>query len=157
MAREDEVYNDYSVDPEDQPSGSDDTMSDDRGLRDPMEEGYSPPERWSVAQGFGNTPREELQGETLAMRIKQEDPDPDPYAEDDSGLDEDGLPSLAGDQRAGRIVDREQRPTDDDVADEDLTRGSDLYGSDVGIDGAGASAEEAAMHILDPGEDWTLD
>src|SRR3954451_5408346 len=121
MGRSDnETYNDYSVDSEDQPSSFGDSLSDDRGLRDPMDEGYSPPDRWSVAQGFGNTAREELTGETLEMRLKQEEPDPDPYAEPDSELDEDGLPALAGSVRAGRIVDPDQRHTDGNNADTDL-------------------------------------
>ena len=159
MGNEDnEVYHDYSVDAEDQPSGFGDSLSDDRGLTDPMDEGYSPPERWSVGQGYGNTPAEEMAGETLAMRLKQEEPEPDPYNEEQNfELDEDGLPALAGGQRAGRIVDPEQRSTDGNNADTDTIRDSDLYGRDVGIDGAGASAEEAAMHILEPGDDWTQD
>ncbi len=150
MGRSDnEIYHDYSVDSEDQPSSFGDSLSDDRGLPDPMDEGYSPPDRWSAGQGYGNTAAEEHAGETLAMRLKQEDPDPDPYAEDPSELDEDGLPSLAGGERAGRLVDPDERPTG--------TSEQDLIGRDVGIDGAGASAEEAAMHILEPGDDWTQD
>ena len=45
-----------------------------------------------------------------------------------------------GDQRAGRLVD----PNSGIGADVD----SELVGEDVGIDGAGASAEEAAVHII---------
>ncbi len=150
MGRSDnETYHDYSVDSEDQPSGTGDSLVDDRGLKDPLEEGYSPPERWSVGQGFGNTPAEEMQGETLEQRMAQEEPEPDPYAEVDPGIDEDGLPSLAGDERAGRLMDL------DPGAGGDGTQ--DLVGRDIGIDGAGASAEEAAMHIFEPGEDWTQD
>ena len=36
---------------------------DNRGLAEPLDEGYSPPEKWSVGQGYGNTPLEEELGE----------------------------------------------------------------------------------------------
>lgn len=152
MGREDnETYHDYSVDSEDQPSGFGDSLSDDRGLPDPMDEGYSPPDRWSAGQGYGNTPYEEEVGESLEQRLRQEEPEADPYDDstDDADLDEDGLPSLAGGVRAGRLVDPDEGSGED--------RESELVGRDVGIDGAGASAEEAAMHILEPGDDWTVD
>src|SRR6478735_10239407 len=76
-----ETYGGYSVDDEDQPQGDGDSMSDDRGLTEPLDEGYSPPEKWSVGQGYGNTPLEEELGETLDQRIAQEEPEKDPYAE----------------------------------------------------------------------------
>ena len=133
-----ETYNDYSVDDEDQPQGDGDSMSDDRGLTEPLDEGYSPPEKWSVGQGYGNTPLEEELGETLDQRIAQEEPEPDPYAEEDVEDLDDGE---VGDARAGRLV----APDEGAGEDED----SEPYADDVGIDGAGASAEEAAMHVVD--------
>ena len=57
-----ESYHGYSVDDEDQPQGDGDSLVDDRGLAEPLDEGYSPPEKWSAAQGFGNTPLEEAPG-----------------------------------------------------------------------------------------------
>ena len=51
-----------------------------------------------------------------------------------------------GDARAGRLV------APDGGLGEDVEK--DLVGEDVGVDGAGASAEEAAVHIIeDPSED----
>lgn len=47
----------------------------DRGVEDVLDEGYITPEHWSPAQGFGNTPAEMRQGETLEMRLKQEEPE----------------------------------------------------------------------------------
>ncbi len=135
-----EVYGGYSVDDEDQPQGDGDSMSDDRGLTEPLDEGYSPPERWSVGQGYGNTPLEEELGETLDQRIAQEEPEPDPYAEEDTEDLDDGE---VGDVRAGRLV------APDEGAGEDVD--SEMFADDAGIDGAGASAEEAAMHVVD---DW---
>ncbi len=133
-----EIYGGYSVDDEDQPQGDGDSMSDDRGLAEPLDEGYSPPEKWSVGQGYGNTPLEEELGETLDQRIAQEEPEPDPYAEDDTEDLDDGE---VGDARAGRLI----APDEGAHEDED----SEMYAEDAGIDGAGASAEEAAMHVVE--------
>ena len=74
-----ESYHGYSVDDEDQPQGDGDSLVDDRGLAEPLDEGYSPPEKWSAAQGYGNTPLEEAQGESLDQRVDQEIAEPDPY------------------------------------------------------------------------------
>jgi hypothetical protein len=133
-----EVYGGYSVDDEDQPQGDGDSLTDNRGLDDPLDEGYSPPEKWSVAEGYGNTPLEEELGETLDMRIAQEEPEPDPYAEEDDDFLDDGE---VGNARAGRLV----APDEGAHEDED----AELYAEDAGIDGAGASAEEAAMHVVE--------
>ena len=135
-----ETYGGYSVDDEDQPQGDGDSMSDDRGLTEPLDEGYSPPEKWSVGQGYGNTPLEEELGETLDQRIAQEEPEPDPYAEEDIEDLDDGE---VGNARAGRLV----APDEGAGEDED----SEMFADDAGIDGAGASAEEAAMHVVN---DW---
>jgi hypothetical protein len=133
-----EIYGGYSVDDEDQPQGDGDSMSDDRGLAEPLDEGYSPPEKWSVGQGYGNTPLEEELGESLDQRLAQEEPEPDPYAEDDTEDLDDGE---VGDARAGRLI----APDEGAHEDED----SEMYAEDAGIDGAGASAEEAAMHVVE--------
>ena len=133
-----EIYGGYSVDDEDQLQGDGDSLSDARGLDEPLDEGYSPPEKWSVAEGYGNTPLEEELGETLDMRLAQEEPEPDPYAEDDTENLDDGE---VGDARAGRLI----APDEGAHEDED----SEMYAEDAGIDGAGASAEEAAMHVVE--------
>ena len=135
-----ETYGGYSVDDEDQPQGDGDSMSDGRGLTEPLDEGYSPPEKWSVGQGYGNTPLEEELGETLDQRIAQEEPEPDPYAEEDVEDIDDGE---VGNARAGRLV----APDGGAGEDED----AEMFADDAGIDGAGASAEEAAMHVVN---DW---
>lgn len=139
-----ESYHGYSVDDEDQPQGDGDSLVDDRGLSDPLDEGYSPPEKWSAAQGFGNTPYEESLGESLEQRLAQEEPD-DVFSggEDDDEADEqseDGLDEV-GTRRAGRLLDPD-RGIGPDLE-------SALIGEDIGIDGAGSSAEEAAVHMID--------
>ena len=110
----------------------------DRGVDDVLDEGYSPAEKWSAGEGFGNTADEALEGETLDQRVAQEIPDVDPYAEvDDENLDD----GEVGTDRAGRLVDP------DEGSGPDLEK--DLVGDDVGIDGAASSAEEAAVHIVE--------
>lgn len=136
-----EIYEGYSVDAEDQPGTGEGTTSD-RGLEDPLDEGYSPPERWSAAEGYGNTPLEEELGETLDMRLASEEPEPDPYVEAQKEVD-DPDDGEVGNARSGRLV------APDEGLGEDVD--SEMYGTDVGIDGAGASAEEAAMHEVDEG------
>ncbi len=145
----------FSVDDEDQPS-AEDTL-DDRGLVDPLDEGYSPPERPRGVESFGTTFEEARRGESLDQRVAQEEPDPsaafdDPLAKPDErshddpdsrdDADDDFVSDdEVGDRRAGRLVD----PDEGVRADSE----KDLVGEDVGIDGAGASAEEAAMHVVD--------
>ncbi|MGZ4473208.1 MAG: DUF5709 domain-containing protein [Nocardioidaceae bacterium] len=139
---ENEIYNSYSVDDEDQPQGEGDSLVDARGLEEPLDEGYSPPERWSAGEGYGNTPFEEEQGESLDQRLAQEEPEPDPYLEAANEAEDVG--GEVGDRRAGRLVDEDEGLGPDEE--------SELVAEDVGIDGAGSSAEEAAVHVIDPDE-----
>lgn len=137
-----ESYGDYSVDDEDQLQPSD--TLDDEDVADPLDRGYSPPEQYSTAQDHGTTPQEEEEGETLEQRLAQEDPEPDPYVEaafdPDAIVDGDLDDGEVGGERAGRLV------APDEGAHEDTEAG--LVGTDVGIDGAAASAEEAAVHVI---------
>src|SRR6478736_2998111 len=92
-----EIYGDYSVDDEDQPGNIDDLGDED--VKDELDRGYSPPEHWSAGQGYGNTPWEEEHRESIDQRLRQEEPDTDPYAEDQFPDDD-----QVGDRRAGRLV-----------------------------------------------------
>jgi Family of unknown function (DUF5709) len=134
-----ESYNTYSVDDEDQPQSTGDSLVDDRGLPEPLDEGYSPPEKWSVAEGYGNTPYEEEVGESLDQRLAQEEPEPDPYEQAEH--EHADVSGEVGSQRAGRLVEQDQG------GGTDLEK--DMVAEDVGIDGAAASAEEAAVHIVE--------
>lgn len=142
-----ESYHGYSVDDEDQPQGDGDSLVDNRGLDEPLDEGVSPPEKWSAGQGFGNTPLEEVLGESLDQRLQQEEPEPDPYDEaarlslDELERDGTDVGGEVGRERAGRLVDPDEGLRDD--------VDSELVGTDVGIDGAGAGAEEAAVHVIE--------
>jgi hypothetical protein len=126
-----------SVDKEEQLSQGQpyDTL-DDRGVDDALDEGIVPPQKWSAGQGFGNTAAEQREGETLDQRIAQEEPEPDPYSEVTESIDD----GQVGAERSGRLV------APDEGAHEDTER--DALAFDVGIDGAGATAEEAAMHVI---------
>jgi hypothetical protein len=133
-----EDYGSYSVDDENQLQ-AEDTLND-RGVDDILDEGYSPPEHWSAGEGFGTTADEAVEGETLDQRLAQEEPEPDPYAEEGENV---GGPEVGG-ERSGRLV------APDEGAHEDTEK--DLVAEDIGIDGAGASAEEAAVHVVDDEE-----
>jgi hypothetical protein len=136
-----ESYHGYSVDDESQPQSSGDSLVDNRGLAEPLDEGYSPPEKYSAGQGYGNTPLEEELGETLDQRVVQEIPEPDPYEVAAREVDE--TAGEVGNERTGRLVAE---------GDGDAVPDDNLLADDVGIDGAGAAAEEAAMHTIDEEE-----
>lgn len=144
MTEDRETYLDMSVDDEDQLQ-PEDTLADG-DLEDVLDRGYSPPDR--APKGYDDYPTEaeRLQGESLDEKLAEEEPDIDPYAEEDDDSDhedENALDEELGldeaDQRTGRLV----------QPDEGLGEDTDKQelAMDVGIDGAGASAEEAAMHI----------
>ena len=120
--------------PDDSEGPDQDAIFDDPD--ETLDSGYSPPESYR-GEGFGTTADEALQGESLEERERQEEPDIDPYADEDEILDD----GEVGTERAGRLVDP------DEGSGEDTEK--DLVGDDVGIDGAGASAEEAAVHIVE--------
>jgi hypothetical protein len=143
----------YDLDDEDQLQ-PEDTL-DNRGVEDLLDEGYSPPERPRGVDAFGTTVAEQRQGERLEQRLAHEEPDPanafeDPLADWDMGGDDPDAISAdddflgdgeVGDRRSGRLM------APDEGAHEDTE--PDMVAYDVGIDGGGASAEEAAMHIVD--------
>ncbi|EPD62208.1 MULTISPECIES: DUF5709 domain-containing protein [unclassified Streptomyces] len=121
-----------------------DTLVDD-GVDDPLDRGWSPPERpWAVERD-DVTAAERRHGETLDQRLAEELPelvmsDGDGIGDCD-GSDGELLDDEVGATRSGRLV------APDEGAHEDEE--SALVATDVGIDGAAASAEEAAMHIVD--------
>lgn len=143
MSEDRETYGDMSVDAEDQLQPGD--TLDDGDLTDVLDRGYSPPDRPPKGYEDYPTDAERLQGESLDEKLAEEEPDVDPYAEpeESDSEDENALDEQVGldeaDERTGRLV----QPDEGEGADID----SQELATDVGIDGAGASAEEAAMHI----------
>jgi hypothetical protein len=114
--------------------------SDD--VDDVLDTSYSPPDRPLAVNRFGTTLDEQETGETLDERLAQEVPDPALAVGDDDYVDEQADDSRqVGDGRAGRLVDR------DGGVEWDTEK--DLIGRDVGIDGGAASAEEAAVHVIE--------
>jgi len=120
---------------------------DDRGVDDILDEGISPPERPRGVTAKGVTDREQLEGETIDERVAQEEPEV--WAGVDEERDADILDGPVGgevgDKRTGRLL------APDEGAHEDVD--AELFAEDEGIDGAGASAEEAAMHTIENIED----
>ena len=153
----------YSVDDDTQFAAEGDSVLDQDDVEDPLDRGFSPPEKPRGVDAFGTTVEEQRQGENLEQRIRQEEPDPNTAygaPENESGLDEDEEDRVGGDDpdsiaaeddfigdaevgdtRAGRLV------APDEGAHEDVDH--EMVGRDVGVNGAAASAEEAAMHIIE--------
>ncbi|MEU2247099.1 DUF5709 domain-containing protein [Streptomyces sp. NPDC019224] len=119
---------------------TEDTL-DDPDVGDVLDRGYSPPERPYAVDDLGTTAAEQRRGETLESRLAREVP-------------EDGAPSGDG---VGDVVDGDGEPWDGEVGtvragrltrDLDIDEPDSTAGEDVGIDGAAASAEEAAVHVI---------
>lgn len=108
----------------------------DRGVDDVLDEGYSAPENWGPGEGYGTTAAETAEGESLDRRLRQEMPDPDPFADEYAPAP---VGDEVGDERAGRLVAPDEGWAEDDE--------QALAGEDVGIDGAAASSEEAAVRV----------
>ncbi|MFG2792800.1 DUF5709 domain-containing protein [Streptomyces sp. NPDC048419] len=123
---------------------AEDTLVDD-GVDDPLDRGWSPPDRPWAVEHAGVTAAEARRGETLEERLSEEMPelvmsDGDGLGDCD-GSDGELLDNEVGDRRSGRLVAPDEGTHEDDE--------SALIATDVGIDGAAASAEEAAMHVVD--------
>ena len=136
---------------------STDTLSGAPG-DDPLDRGVVPPERWSAGVRFGDTATEQSEGESLDQLLSEEEPDPALDFDDDDDEDEDledvedddeaGDEDVDGlllddgpDPRAGRLVAEDEGAHPDEE--------EDLVARDVGIDAGGATAEEAAVHVVE--------
>jgi hypothetical protein len=143
--------NDYEV------QDPNDSLSGDPGY-DPLDRGVAPPERWSAGMRSGTTEEEQAEGESLDELLAEEEPDEtadeledaesdDDELEDDEDEDEgdedvDGLLLDDGpDPRAGRLVAEDEGAHPDEE--------EDLVATDVGLSGGAASAEEAAVHVVE--------
>ncbi|MGW7438751.1 DUF5709 domain-containing protein [Streptomyces sp. NPDC054849] len=145
----DDVYQPTGTPEEQQDTASVDLQNavDERTYDEMLDEGYSPPEKPLGVTKYGTTAAEQHAGETLDERLSQEVPD---VAEPEG----DGLGDLPGGQ--GELIDAEAgtdragrlRAPDEGVRT-DTTK--ELIARDEGIDGGAASAEEAAMHVVEGG------
>ncbi|MEV7282175.1 DUF5709 domain-containing protein [Streptomyces sp. NPDC093111] len=118
---------------------------DERTYDAMLDEGYSPPEKPLGVTKHGTTAEEQQAGESLDGRLAQEVPD---VAEPEG----DGLGDLPGGE--GELIDTEvgtdragRLRAPDEGARTDTTR--ELIARDEGIDGGAASAEEAAVHVVE--------
>ena len=134
----------YSVEDENQLQQEDTLI--DRGVDDMLDEGYSPPEQLYGRGAFGPS-------ESMDQILAEEEPDPAArinvlldeaeQQRSDASERETEFPQRreVGRARAGRLVAPDEGFGED--ADEEL------FATDVGIGGGAASAEEAAMHIIE--------
>jgi hypothetical protein len=120
---------------------------------DPLDRGVIPPQHWSPSIRYGTTGAEQEDGESLDQLLAEEEPDAGSEADDERPEDVAGDPDAADedvdglllddgpDPRAGRLV-AEDEGTEPDAE-------ADLVARDEGIDGGAATAEEAAMHVVE--------
>ncbi|WP_406179666.1 DUF5709 domain-containing protein [Streptomyces sp. NBC_01006] len=131
-ARGDEVY---QPQPEDEPSERQPDMDDsigEPGTDALIDQGYSPPD-WPFAKERGDS-----LDERLARELPEgEAPDGDGIGDLTGGAGEPVDPQ-AGGARAGRLAPTTTFPHENNV-----------FAYDVGIDAGAASAEEAAMHVIE--------
>jgi hypothetical protein len=134
----------YSIQDENQLQPEDTLI--DRGVDDLLDEGYSPPDRPYGRGAFGPS-------ENLDQLLAEEEPDPAsrinvPFDRDDQRRSDEAereaeFPQRreVGRARAGRLVAPDRGFGEDAEAE--------LIAEDVGLSGGAASAEEAAVHIID--------
>jgi Family of unknown function (DUF5709) len=119
---------------------------------DPLDRGVVTPDRWSAGVRYALKGEED--SESLDELLAEEEPD-DSVDDDEGSWDEnetDGDVTRLerdddADPRAGRLA-----TTEADVygaGDVPAVQDGELLASDTGIDGGAASAEEAAVHVID--------
>ncbi|MGP3690217.1 DUF5709 domain-containing protein [Streptomyces sp. IBSNAI002] len=149
MSSADEAYGDDVYQPQETNESAEaqpdmENALDEPGLDDTLDTAYVPLDRPLAVEDRGTTAAEARTGESLDERLARERPE---VSARDEESDETGDPLLAGPDRAGRLM----------AVDESAPRSHiSVLARDVGIDGGAASAEEAAVHIVDelpPAED----
>lgn len=124
---------------------------DDGEIGDFLDEGYSPGERPLGIDEWGTTAREAGSHEDLGHRLAREVRERTGADDEDDGIgdasDTDGelLDDEVGGARAGRLV--------GPGSESEGYVGVEYWARDVGIDGGAASAEEAAVHVVQEEDD----
>ena len=128
-----------------------DVFEDEQTGEDVLDVGYAPQDRPWAAEDWGTTAEEEESGESLDGRLAREVPESTTSEDDDGdglgdvvGTDGELRDDEVGDERAGRLRDRDGLADTGGSSDDE----PELVGWDAGIDGGGAAAEEAAVHIV---------
>jgi Family of unknown function (DUF5709) len=139
-----------------------DTLSGAPG-DDPLDRGVVAPDRWSAGIRFGTTAAEQQRGESLDQALAEEEPDVavdiDDERGEDIGPDENATDEDVGryllddgpDPRAGRLVDEDAEVYEE--GDNYLVAHDERVAHDLGTDGGGTTAEEAAIHVVDDDTD----
>ncbi|WP_179472916.1 DUF5709 domain-containing protein [Mycolicibacterium vinylchloridicum] len=133
----------YSVEDDNQLQPEDTLI--DRGVDDILDEGISPPER-----PYARTNLDHPGPETLDELLAEEEPDPvsrlGNVLDELNGAADDGDSEYPEDDEVGRARSGRLVAPDAGFGEDD---DPELFAEDVGIDGGAASAEEAAMHVID--------
>jgi hypothetical protein len=119
---------------------------------DPLDRGVVTPDRWSAGVRYALKGDED--SESLDELLSEEEPDvtddPDEDSLDENETDED-VARLErdddADPRAGRLATTEADVYGD--GDVPAVQDGELLARDTGIDGGAASAEEAAVHVIE--------
>jgi hypothetical protein len=120
----------------------DSLISDDLNA-DVLDTGVDAGDSYVAATRFGTTAAEEQEGPSLDQMLAEEELDvgaDEPWTDEDIPSTDDEVPQ----SRTGRL----EFPDEGEPGASD----GDAFAIDVGIDGGGASAEEAAVHETDPPE-----
>lgn len=126
-----------------------DTLDGDPG-DDPLDRGVVAPDRWSAGTRYALEGEED--SESLDELLAEEEPDEtvDDADDWDENAPESDVTRLERDYdpdpRAGRLVSPDE--DGDDVTDTLVDFEKDEVARDAGIDGGGATAEEAAVHVV---------
>ncbi|MER7465364.1 DUF5709 domain-containing protein [Streptomyces sp. NPDC097981] len=138
----DEVYQPQDADDPAQAQPDMENALDEPDLDETLDTGYSPPERPLAVADHGTTAEEQHLGETLDQRLARELPDPDAadVADWDESAETADVAPEAGPVRAGRLADTEETGP---------VRHISVLARDVGVNGGAASAEEAAVHLIE--------
>ncbi|WP_030843535.1 DUF5709 domain-containing protein [Streptomyces sp. NRRL F-4474] len=149
MSSADKAYGDDVYQPQESDESAEaqpdlENTLDEPGLDDTLDTAYVPLDRPLAVADSGTTAAEARTGETLEQRLAREQPE---VSDRDEAGDEAGDALLAGPDRAGRLA-----AVDDSAPQRHIS----VLARDVGIDGGAASAEEAAVHVVEelpPAED----
>ena len=133
-----------------------DTLDGDPG-DDPLDRGIVTPDRWSAGVQYALKGEED--SESLDELLDEEEPDDTVDPDEDSWDENATYQDVArlrrdeeADPRSGRLVSPDEDT--DDVSDTLVSSEDEEVARDTGIDGGGATAEEAAVHVVDdPDED----
>jgi hypothetical protein len=139
---------DYTVD------SASDTLSGDPG-EEPADRGVAPPSHWTAGMRYALAGEEDSQ--SMDELLSEQEPDvldeldEEPWDENATGQEIRRLSRYEGSEpRAGRLV----APAEDtdDIGDTLVDSEATEVARDVGTDGGAASAEEAAVHVIDDDE-----